>query len=151
MNNLKQILKDLKVKYIKEGKSHNIISVILGEVERKIDPNNTDLNKENKEVINICKKLKITNEEIVALIDPIENKSKAQQFTDLLEEINFIDEFISDYGPQELPFEMIHDLVKNYIYQHPCWKMGDIMKYFKYNYDGQYSGSTLSEIVKTYL
>jgi uncharacterized protein YqeY len=120
----KEDLLKLKLENKNNPVVRNLISTIIGELDRKSKTPN------EAEVISVIKKIRDADLE-VTLTDQI------------AEELNFLNGLI----PKSLSEDGMMKIVSSLSFS----KIGDYMSYFKNNYPGQYDGKLLSSIVKSKL
>lgn len=165
LESLKDILVAQKLEAMKlfNKSKTNIINVILAEVSRKVDPLHPTTHvimsneyiahtiKENNEIISVCKKMINSNIEILDAIDPTESEELDFKYKTILNENIYLEEFLKEYAPKMLTDNEIETIVNTYLTEHETAKIGDIMKYFKFNYNGKYDGQLLYQIVQCVL
>jgi uncharacterized protein YqeY len=120
----KEDLLKLKLENKNNPVVRNLISTIIGELDRKSKTPN------EAEVMSVIKKIRDADLE-VTLTDQI------------AEELNFLNGLI----PKSLSEDGMMKIVSSLSFS----KIGDYMSYFKNNYPGQYDGKLLSSIVKSKL
>lgn len=120
----KEDLLKLKLENKNNPVVRNLISTIIGELDRKSKTPN------EAEVMSVIKKIRDADLE-VTLTDQI------------AEELNFLNGLI----PKSLSEDGMMKIVSSLSFS----KIGDYMSYFKNNYSGQYDGKLLSSIVKSKL
>jgi uncharacterized protein YqeY len=120
----KEDLLKLKLENKNNPVVRNLISTIIGELDRKSKTPN------EAEVMSVIKKIRDADLE-VTLTDQI------------AEELNFLNGLI----PKSLSEDGMMRIVSSLSFS----KIGDYMSYFKNNYPGQYDGKLLSSIVKSKL
>ena len=120
----KEDLLKLKLENKNNPVVRNLISTIIGELDRKSKTPN------EAEVMSVIKKIRDADLE-VTLTDQIS------------EELNFLNGLI----PKSLSEDGMMKIVSSLSFS----KIGDYMSYFKNNYPGQYDGKLLSSIVKSKL
>lgn len=120
----KEDLLKLKLENKNNPVARNLISTIIGELDRKSKTPN------EAEVMSVIKKIRDADLE-VTLTDQI------------AEELNFLNGLI----PKSLSEDGMMKIVSSLSFS----KIGDYMSYFKNNYPGQYDGKLLSSIVKSKL
>ena len=120
----KEDLLKLKLENKNNSVVRNLISTIIGELDRKSKTPN------EAEVMSVIKKIRDADLE-VTLTDQI------------AEELNFLNGLI----PKSLSEDGMMKIVSSLSFS----KIGDYMSYFKNNYPGQYDGKLLSSIVKSKL
>lgn len=120
----KEDLLELKLENKNNPVVRNLISTIIGELDRKSKTPN------EAEVMSVIKKIRDADLE-VTLTDQI------------AEELNFLNGLI----PKSLSEDGMMKIVSSLSFS----KIGDYMSYFKNNYPGQYDGKLLSSIVKSKL
>lgn len=120
----KEDLLKLKLENKNNPVVRNLISTIIGELDRKSKTPN------EAEVMSVIKKIRDADLE-VTLTDQI------------AEELKFLNGLI----PRSLSEDGIREIVSSLSFT----KIGDYMSYFKDNYPGRYDGKLLSSIVKSKL
>lgn len=120
----KEDLLKLKLENKNNPVVRNLISTIIGELDRKSKTPN------EAEVMSVIKKIRDADLE-VTLTDQI------------AEELNFLNGLI----PKSLSEDGMMKIISSLSFS----KIGDYMSYFKNNYPGQYDGKLLSSIVKSKL
>lgn len=117
----KEDLLKLKLENKSNPVVRNLISTIIGELDRK------SKNPNEAEVMSVIKKIRDADLE-VTMTDQI------------AKELDFLDGLI--------PKSLSEDGMKKIVSSLPFTKIGEYMSYFKENYPGQYEGKLLSSIVK---
>lgn len=117
----KEDLLKLKLENKSNPVVRNLISTIIGELDRK------SKNPNEAEVMSVIKKIRDADLE-VTMTDQI------------AKEIDFLDGLI--------PKSLSEDEMKKIVSSLSFTKIGEYMSYFKENYPGQYDGKLLSSIVK---
>lgn len=117
----KEDLLKLKLENKSNPVVRNLISTIIGELDRK------SKNPNEAEVMSVIKKIRDADLE-VTMTDQI------------AKELDFLDGLI--------PKSLSEDEMKKIVSSLPFTKIGEYMSYFKENYPGQYEGKLLSSIVK---
>jgi uncharacterized protein YqeY len=117
----KEDLLKLKLENKSNSVIRNLISTIIGELDRK------SKNPSEAEVMSVIKKIRDADMEVTQT-----------------EQIKVELEFLNSLIPSNLSLEEINSLV----YSLSFTKIGEYMSYFKENYTGRYDGKELSKIVK---
>lgn len=117
----KEDLLKLKLENKSNPVVRNLISTIIGELDRK------SKNPNEAEVISVIKKIRDADLEV----------TMTEQ---IAKELDFLDSLI--------PKPLSEDGMKKIVSSLSFTKIGEYMSYFKENYPGQYDGKLLSSIVK---
>lgn len=144
MNELIKVIKQDRIQAMKDRDDvkKNLLSTLVGDA--------TKLNKEPKdsEVIAVIRKFiknsEITHEHLV---------NKQNSLTPITKQMKTIDdeiEILNGYLPKQLNTIDIADIIK-VCKQNGNTTMGEIMKYFKENFEGQYNGAAVSKMIKEIL
>jgi len=111
----------------------NLLTTLLSEIQKKAKDECREITTDDCLAI-IRKFINNTNE----LLAVNNNNEEAKQELAIL----------TDYLPTQLTNEDLQLIITQFCTDYPNIKIGDIMKYFKENYNGQYNGKELSEIIK---
>lgn len=123
----KKSLLDLKMLHSDNRVIKNLLSTIIGELDR-ITKNPTE-----DQIMKVIKKLYESNKECMK--DSNDESLKIE----------------SDFLSQFIPKELSDEEIKNIVNSENLPNIGAYMKYFKENYSNQYNGSKVKDIVTEYL
>lgn len=131
----------LAARYAKDTLKANLLSTLLGEAQTiGKDAGNRDAS--DDETITIIKKF-IKNANEVAEV----TRNNHQGMINAYKEI----EILETYLPKQMSGLEIKTNIESYLAAHPSANMGEIMKYFKTNFNNLYDGRTVSTIIKEYI
>lgn len=132
----------LKARKAKSEVASKLLTTLLGEslaVGKKSQREPTDA-----EVTAVIKQfVKKANE----TLDFIRDEGASKRALDISQEIAIL----TRYLPKQMDSNSLRECTEEYIRKHDTTNMGDVMKFFKQNYDGQYDAKLLSQIVKQLL
>ena len=123
----------LQARKNKDTLKTNLLTTLLSEIQKKAKDECREITTDDCLAI-IRKFINNTNE----LLAVNNNNEEAKQELAIL----------TDYLPTQLTNEDLQLIITQFCTDYPNTKIGDIMKYFKENYNGQYNGKELSEIIK---
>lgn len=137
MSLLQQIKRDqLAARKNKQRVQASVLTTLIGEASI-IGKNDGNRESTDAEVVAVVKKF-------IKGIDESLSYSASEQ---LLTEKTVLEQYL----PVELSHEQLTELVVAYTSTNSNHNMGQVMKYFKETYPGQYDGKTLSSIVKQHI
>lgn len=126
----------LSLRKLKNSKDALILTTLIGEASI-IGKNNGNRESTDSEVITVIKKF-IKNIEETLKIVPDHEKSLYEK------------DILTKYLPEQLTNIELEDIVLK-LKTENNFKMGDIMKYLKENFEGRYDGKNASQLIKKIL
>ena len=116
----------------KDKATRTLLTVLLGNLENKAKTDGTEIT--DSMVMQECKKLKRTNDEVIKLVGPGEAADFLHRDNEILEE----------FLPKQLTAQEIRDLIDVMSIKN----IGQVMKFFKENYDGQVDNKLVAQIAR---
>ena len=114
---------------------YSLLGVLLGELDRLPIPRSQEP----------------TKDQIYDVVRKLHEGALLLSSKDLSEEAKIEYAYLKDFIKQQLSIEEIEDIVKGLHLNFPSYNIGQIMKYFKDTYPGQYDGKIVSQVAKSVL
>jgi uncharacterized protein YqeY len=130
----------------KETVKLNLLTTLYSEA-AMIGKNNGNRQSTDAEVISVLKKFIKNAQETAAHIAASIQLNKLAVVQQYADEIKWLNAYL----PQQLDADQIKEKITQFVLTNPTAKMGDVMKYFKDNHEGQYDGKQVSTLVKELL